>query len=197
MNIKLFFDMSIKISSIKRYSQIHLSKEESVLEHTGFVVMLSHFIGSSIDNIDIGLLLTKAVVHDIDEIVTGDIPYTTKYANSRITEEIKKVESDNMIKISKDIYGNDSAYMNWLNAKDDTNEGKIVKLSDILAVLFKIYFEHSNYGNIIISEHSVSVKTRLLNMLNSNMFLFDKSGNIVEIIKQSIKMCDDIIGNKK
>ena len=98
MNIIKLFSVSQSMSAIKRYSQLHLLKPESVMEHTGFVCLFTYILCEKInsvsreeDKLNIGLALEKAVIHDIDEVVTGDIPRPTKYYSkdsSKIFEEI-------------------------------------------------------------------------------------------------------------
>ena len=58
------------MASIRRYSQLHLLKPESVMEHTGFVCLFTYLLSEEINSVsgekvDIGLALQRAVVHVI------------------------------------------------------------------------------------------------------------------------------------
>ena len=93
MNIIKLFSISQSMSAIKRYSQLHLLKSESVMEHTGFVCLFAYILCEKInsvsdeeDKLNIGIALEKAVIHDIDEVVTGDIPRPTKYYSKKSSE---------------------------------------------------------------------------------------------------------------
>ena len=75
MNVIKLFSISQGMSSIRRYSGVHLLKEESVMEHTGFVCLFTYFICEKLNHecepehlINTGLALEKSVVHDMDEI---------------------------------------------------------------------------------------------------------------------------------
>ena len=81
MDIVKLFSVSQGMSAIQRYSQLHLLKSESVMEHTGFVCLFTYTLCEEInsvsspnDKLDVGMALQKAIVHDIDEVITGDIP---------------------------------------------------------------------------------------------------------------------------
>ena len=73
------FDVIDSLSALTRYSQAHNITRESVLEHTAFVTIFGASLCERIGH-DPKIVLQRAIVHDIDEIVTGDIPPTTKYA---------------------------------------------------------------------------------------------------------------------
>jgi len=149
------FEINYKMSALTRFSQTHLINEESVLEHTGFVCMMSYYIGNKMIeegcDLNIGTLMCKAVAHDIDEIITGDIPRPTKYYNEGIREAIQFIEEENMEKISTQM---DFGYMfdDWSEAKRG-KEGGIVALSDALAILYKVYYEAVKFGNKTIIDH--------------------------------------------
>jgi len=143
-----YFDVSMRMSSLKRYSQTHLMKDESVLEHTGFVCLLSYFIGKSLVRegieIDMGVLLSKATVHDLDEVITGDIPRPTKYSHG-VLEALRKVETENMKLMSKGL-DTPELFDDWNKAKAGL-EGSIISVVDSYAVLYKGYQEFIMFGN--------------------------------------------------
>ena len=161
MNVVKLFSISQSMASITRYSQIHLLKPESVLEHTGFVCLFSYFVAEEInskckakvDKIDIGKLLIKAVVHDIDEVVTGDIPRPTKYFNKESHDTFEKIAQNGMHQIIEELdighlpeKTREVLYRSWLNSKSGP-EGSLVALSDLAAVVFKIWDEVVLLGN--------------------------------------------------
>lgn len=180
--LKKIFDLNMKMASISRYSQTHLIMNESVLEHTGCVSIMCYFIAKSIDaKINIGELLTRAAIHDIDEIVTGDIPTTTKYKNPDITKAIKFVESENMSELSYNILGSAELFNTWGNAKDDTIEGAILATADLLAVLYKLWQETVLYNNRTMKEHIENIGNALVVAANK----YSDDYNMTGIYKQA------------
>ena len=88
-----------KLASVKRYSDFRMVNEESVLEHTAFVGMMSYFIAESLmkENkleIDVKILLEKALMHDIDEVATGDIAMPVKYYSESLRSMIGEMEDE-------------------------------------------------------------------------------------------------------
>ena len=77
--MKLFttFDILEDMSALSRYSQTHLMKPESVLEHTGFVAAFCYFVCLYMAKekifVDTGLVLRRALAHDIDEVIAGGL----------------------------------------------------------------------------------------------------------------------------
>jgi 5'-deoxynucleotidase YfbR-like HD superfamily hydrolase len=133
MNVIKLFSISQGMSSIRRYSGVHLIKEESVMEHTGFVCLFTYFICEKLNHecepehlINTGLALEKSVVHDMDEVITGDIPRPTKYFNSETKKVFDKMAKIGMTQVVNQLeLQNINTFLNWEKAKDG-KEGKIV-----------------------------------------------------------------------
>ena len=155
MNVVKMFSISQSMASIRRYSQINLLKSESVLEHTGFVCLFVYFICEEInascdEKICVGAALQKAVLHDIDEVVTGDIPRPTKYYNDESESVFSKIAEQGIRQIISEIdFPHDASEKieeNWRRSKAET-EGTIVALADLAAVIYKIWEEVILLGN--------------------------------------------------
>jgi len=193
------FDMAYKMSSLTRYSQTHLVKEESVLEHTGFVCLMAYTIGSELintDNIDIGLLLRKAVTHDIDEIITGDIPRPTKYYSKDFRNAVQKIEDENMNMIAANL-NLPCMYHDWERSKDGP-EGFIVGLCDCLAVIYKAYYEAVMFGNKTIIDHVTSMRGDLdSNSFKASRFNYEGEKYIRKVIKDAHNICTEILDLEK
>jgi len=156
MNINYALNQAAILSNIQRFSMIKLSAPESVLEHTGFVAITTMFITNYLkdngEQINVEVALSKALVHDFDETVTGDLPRTLKYASTVLREEIYKIEKENMLQISKNIDGTTFFYILWSSAKDG-NEGLIVEFVDFIAALYKMHNEIVLRGNITMKDN--------------------------------------------
>jgi|TARA_R110000851_G_scaffold95852_1_gene208059 5'-deoxynucleotidase len=145
MNTEKFFEMAHSMSSVHRYSSLRLVQQESVMEHTGFVCLLAYILCEHInkfsgEKIDTSSALQKAVVHDIDEIITGDIPRPTKYYNKETRKAFEKIEKAGVKKVGNNLgltEENSNFFKNWENSKQG-KEGEIIRLCDLASVVFKI-----------------------------------------------------------
>ena len=78
------------------------------MEHTGFVCLFTYTMCEEINSVspdahklNTGKALKKAIVHDIDEVITGDIPRPTKYYNDdsiALFEKMAEAGIDQIIK---------------------------------------------------------------------------------------------------
>jgi len=173
MNLKYVFSLIGGLSAVQRYSQTKLATPENVLEHTGFVAMLAYFIGLELKKngheVDFSYLLQKAIAHDIDEVITGDIPSPTKNGHEKVKEALYEVEYKNMGFISNELFGDNYLLNIWDDAKDGP-EGSIIALCDLLSVIYKVYDEVILRGNLTIAGHANS----LIETLNKKMRLIRK-----------------------
>lgn len=142
-----------EMSSVRRWSHAYCHREESVLEHTAIVSVLALYFGSKV-GANMEILLERSILHDMEEIITGDIPTPTKYHNEHITREIQAFEDIAAKEVAK-TFG-DWAYTIWSEAKDDSLEGDIMKLADTAAVVIKIRQE-VDLGNISFKQYENNV----------------------------------------
>lgn len=199
MNLKKFTNYISKLSTVKRFSQATMAAPESVLEHSGACSLISLFIGEGLaaegEQVDFSALLKKAILHDFDEIATGDVARPVKYYSPEMRALFKELESQNMMSICDDFAGNctENFYYNWSNAKDGF-EGSIIALADFICVIYKIhnevvlrgnrtmlyYFQDSYLNNSRKLIHAVRSKTRI----NVSYFLGDVEDSLEKIINE-------------
>lgn len=185
MNVLEQFKLLSGMSTTRRYSQTKLHAEESILEHSAFVGIVAHMIASEYNNLmsncnsfkaDLGLIAQKALFHDMEEFLTGDIPRTTKYSSPESLEAFEKIADEGMktvllsLEISKT--SEENSYMLWKNSKEGF-EGMFIALADLSAVVYKLYTEVTLMGN----------KTLLFVCKNIQVYIDSR----VETIK---KFCD-------
>ena len=152
-------DYSLK--RLIRYNTRMRLTDEDVSQHSYFV---SLFCLRIMKELDLTIeekyeILVKALLHDIGEIETSDIPYDIKLNNPQIKEILKSVE--------KDYYNNHwNEYKNILFNNNEKEE-VILKLADTYSVkqytLNEIIFENKNNEMIEIFESS---KKRIENLKN-------------------------------
>lgn len=139
-----------RLSCVRRFSSHLLAKDENVLEHTGKVALLCLHIGSELAYegfvIHNSELLSKALLHDIEESVTGDIIHPVKYASPGVTKVFKEVEYDIAESIFEESFESTLPFALWEDAKDGA-EGSIVAFVDVLCALYKMEDEIINRGN--------------------------------------------------
>ncbi len=194
--IKQYFTYLNRMSAVTRYSQTHLLKPESVLEHIGFSTSICYLIGHQLKEqgyyFDFGVLLAKAVVHDSEEISIGDIPRPTKHANETIEKALEELENEEMSNLSVNLTGGFSMSNLWSKAKEGP-EGFIVQLADSLAVICKVYQE-CELGNRTILDHLIHQDIiRKRKALVPDLFQSAiAQGIILDIMNEAIDLCDEI-----
>jgi 5'-deoxynucleotidase YfbR-like HD superfamily hydrolase len=91
-------------------------------------------------------LMMRAVVHDMDEIITGDIVRPTKYASPEILVLLKKLEEESIGKVIERFDLPVRWEEDWRQAKKD-KVGMLLKVADSLAVVMTCYREVTLYSN--------------------------------------------------
>lgn len=194
---KVISDITGKMSAIDRYSQTRLINPESVLEHTGWVCMTCLFIGSKLnekgEDLDMGVLMSKAAIHDIEEVITGDIASPTKYYSKALTSEIKMLEKHAMNKVVTPLNITGLRHT-WTTAKMG-KEGFIVLLADKLAVAYKVNQEVSQFGNQTIKGHVTGLMPALLDIkeMQKSKHIIRNKDIIYTIINEAIETCQTLI----
>jgi len=194
--MRKIFSLTRDLACVTRYSQSYIAKEESVLEHTGFVCLVSMAVATRLMNageeIDIGKLLGRATAHDLDEVITGDIPRPTKYANDEVREALHKMETINMKEISTSVFQTSNVYLAWRNAKDDSKEGVILRVVDAMAVVYKAWHE-KRIGNSSIAGHVLDVRKGLIETMDTKLYVFENERIMASLILEAIEICDEVI----
>jgi len=143
------------MSAVRRYSNRKTISPENVLEHTGSVSVISSKIVDDLRKKKVNisdseelLLYRRTIVHDMDEIVTGDIPRPTKYSQKQLRESLNKVEKISMRSLIKSYDLPKSWYDNWDNSKSG-RVGLILVVADILSVVYKYWEERIILNNLM------------------------------------------------
>ena len=196
------FSPLMRMNEVKRYSGTRLQEEESLSHHITDVSMMSYIVAkrliSNNDSIDIGSLLEKCLIHDLDEIATGDIPRNTKYAIPGMKVQLDEVSGIAIKKFSDSLLGFDDLYYKWSDAKSG-KEGYILQMVDMLCVVRKASIEVEVYNNLsclkVVTElctHLSKMKDKLYtsNLFNTESVLFlnsllDESIDHIETLKHN------------
>lgn len=130
-----------RMSHVTRYSSIAVIRRENVAEHSWWVAFTSMLIGIDLGGpgpmVNLGKLVTRALVHDLSECVSGDIIRTFKYSDPALTAAIQAADELSIRELAQDL-GKASGLVteSWRNAKDESLEGDIIRFADMAVVAF-------------------------------------------------------------
>lgn len=159
----------IRLRYTWRYSTCRVNHRESVAEHSYYVALYAGVIADwyenfHLENIDDGTLPTidwktlslRAVFHDIDEAVSGDMPRNFKHRDSRLHALLEEAAGVGVEATTKKLFKDESRarefFRYWMNAKGNGIEGRIIALADFLSVLSYVTQEYES-GNRNAHEH--------------------------------------------
>lgn len=137
-----------RASYVTRYSTRPVTHAENIAEHAYYVTVYSFLIANElgIPNVNMGVLLTKALFHDIDECITGDFQRQFKYSTPELPGVIHSAAKKLVPEMFRDFKGSTNIFTAWDEAKNDTDEGDIIVVADFLAVITYIWRE-LQFGN--------------------------------------------------
>ncbi len=136
------------MAHIHRFSNRPQHFPESVAEHsfyvTYFASLLCYFLKKSGESIDELRAIKIALVHDMEEAVSGDIIGPFKHYNEEVMRAIKKVNQETIKEVFEDLPDElNSELVNlWQeDTRQETKEAQVVKLADKISGLSKAYEE--------------------------------------------------------
>ena len=146
------------LAHVVRFNSSPQHFPESVAEHsfftTYFTVLILFFLKEAGEVVDEAKAMKIALVHDMEEAMSGDILTPFKHYNNEILEAIRKVNRDTIPLVFKNLPDNLSKELIslWLeDAEQSSKEGQIVKLADKISLISKCY-EEVKVGNEFFKE---------------------------------------------
>jgi len=196
--------MVTRLASLNRFSMERLSAPDTVLEHTGAVALMSYVIGLEVCErgviLDLGCVLERAVVHDVDELVTGDVARPTKHASPRARQLFEELSSAAIVRVSDDLRAAGlpsaaEAVENVFPVAKSGREGAIVALADILAVVCKVWEEVILRGNMSMVRQAHSARRGLVQFERriADEFHGDASTFLSTVVSEAIGVCVEAI----
>lgn len=129
-----------------RYATMPLIGSENVAEHSFFVILYSRILCDYVlADVDIALVLNKALFHDMEESMSGDIIHAFKHYKG-LNEEIEKANDQLIKQVFKGLPSSNYYVKTWKTAKDKSIEGQIIAVADQLSVL-SLCLEELRMGN--------------------------------------------------
>jgi len=155
-NIKLLLNELIdgesnRMCYTSRYNSVPVIRRENVAEHswkTSYIALNLYWFlyhSNSEEKINLGLLLSKALLHDVPEMLSSDIVATLKHYDENVNKEINRVSDEMLSQYQKDSCLDYEIYYDAIHSKEG-KEGEIVAVSDLLCV-FSYLLEEINFGN--------------------------------------------------
>jgi len=139
-----FLAWILRMNLIKRWSPMHLVKEENVAEHSHQVAVIAHLLAIVKNtycegNVNPEKAATIALYHEVSETKLQDINHVTKYSSPALTEEFKKIEELAEIECLKSLPEKLQPLFKELlvQKKVDKEYKKLVKAADVLTAYFK------------------------------------------------------------
>lgn len=150
-----YIDTIYQLKNIKRFSNRSVLSSHSPCEHAYYVAQLALYIAKhenlklkQEDKYDIGVLLDKALNHDVPESITGDVLAPIKHFDKVMHQKIQEIEEivtkNYLIKYLPTELQN-SFYSSIIGCKEG-REGALVAICDQLEVLYYLV-EERKLGN--------------------------------------------------
>jgi len=158
--------------------------------------MCAFFIGMELkeegEEIDMGLLMSKAVIHDIEEVIVGDISNPTKYYSHALTDQIAELSQKSADKLLIEFDSYIDLMDIWIDAKIG-KEGYIVALSDKLAVVYKMQQEILGFGNASV-RFNMEKLPEALEQLKNDLAVSEIENTLIihHMINEAIALCNQI-----
>lgn len=172
-----FFAYLYRLRFIRRWSLMRNTEVENVAEHTFYVALLTHALGTIGrevfgKEIDVEHAVTLALFHDVAEVITGDIPTPVKHHNGDILEALRDLEalaSDQLLDMVPAALL--PAYTGVIRPADDAAVA-LVKAADKLAAYLKCAAELAA-GNreFAVAKRQLEESVRRLEMPEIDYFL--------------------------
>jgi len=150
----------VRLRYVDRYSTCRVNHRETVAEHSFFVALYATLIGQWYEfwhgtPLNWRKLMSKTVIHDVEESRSGDWPRNFKHSDPTLRAELDRVAAtamrqlaDNLVEGQWQVELADS----WKTAKDNSPEGLVVSFADFLSVLSYVIQEIES-GNRNAVEH--------------------------------------------
>lgn len=123
-----------RLKDATRHCYTSSGRHESVAEHSWRMALMAYFIKDEFPEADMNKVITMALIHDLGEAFTGDIPTFDKTEQNEITEE-KLL--DNWVCSLPQPYANEMKSLYAEMSKRETLEAKIYKALDGLEAVIQ------------------------------------------------------------
>lgn len=158
-----------KMRYVYRFQGCRVYDRESIAEHTGYVLIYCDLIARYCESVgqavDYRALMNRASVHDMEEVLTGDFPRPYKYSNAKLKAALEEAAPMAFTQTVAGLFPGpkrlqEGMLQDWMDAKDTTLEGNIVRLADFMSALSFIVQE-VQAGNKSMRTHNWTLRDGL------------------------------------
>lgn len=185
-----------------RYSGTKLAEAETLSQHIVDTIMMGLKIIDTLDHKGMDLsakeYIMKATYHDLEEVITGDIPRPLKYHDDVTLKSMRDVADE----VAEDLFKKEFSewklhFDRWSDAKEGA-EGYVLKLVDNLVVVNKVVKEVSllhNYYMLRVAHEVSQYTTELKNHTGEYIVSWTDEAKeyIYELLEGAIKAMHDIL----
>ncbi len=136
-----FYALLFQMKNINRWGLMYNTRTENLSEHSMECAVLTHALALIANekfgkSFDPNRLLAAALFHDMNEVLTGDLPTPIKYYNDDIKQAYKKIEKVSLDKMLSLLDQNTAkAYENLFSLNEE--EKRLMKGADKLCAYIK------------------------------------------------------------
>lgn len=171
-----------QLRNIVRYSNGPRHHDESVAEHSYYTafyaLVMCEVLRKNKVHVDTNLAIRKAVLHDLDECISGDFVRSFKMSRPGLCEAIETAAASQIPELFLPILQNDSVMSSSLAEEAATGKGKdclegqVVAFADFLSVL-AYAIQEVDTGNAAIVRHLVGLTKYLKSFQKLELFKFE------------------------
>lgn len=196
----------MNMHNIFRYSGVKLSEPESLSSHIVEVQMMGYMILDHLNHtynegLDYGLYLEKALHHDLEESLTGDVSRPLKYHNPKVLKELQDVAAHTAHELYTKYFDNYYRMIQlWDNAKHG-KEGILVKIVDMLVVASKALREvellNNNYFLKVVYEFSHYLEGTIDYVTKNSPYNDGSTKYLLDLMNDALNQVKTLWENKK
>lgn len=196
--LELINNPALNVDNTIRYSLLYQIKEESLSHHIAEVGIMAYLMALKLnsygENLDVGSVLERVILHDLDEVLTGDIPRSTKYYSDEGLHAMKMVAEDAIKKLAGQLDGADQIVEKWRSAKDG-KEGLVLVLCDMLCVARKVVTEVKILGNGYFLKVAYEMIDNLKDLASQDFSAFNDNSRsyITGLVHDAIEVMHNVI----
>lgn len=190
LNLKtLLTGLPNQLRYIKRFSNCRTVMNESVSDHSYYVSLIALFIAEYLElqpEEELSLL-RRCIVHDIDEVLTGDIIHQVKYYNPEIRKGVKNMALELLAEMFKKILPDrwNNVWSSYFLQKDETIVGRVVSFCDYASAVAYVYEEVVG-GNVFMLRNVDAL------LEDISKFKDEKYEFLSELVRQIEEIVDDL-----
>lgn len=162
------------LKAVHRFNNCHRQCDESVAEHCFYVALYAFFLARHVElkdaknlpcipSIHYLTLFSRCLLHDLEESRSGDFPRNFKYSTPAVKESLDRAAAVAFGQVieplfepvgisEKDDAERKECIAQWLHAKADDAEGRIVSLADVLSTLQYVWLEVQRGNKLILAD---------------------------------------------